>query len=72
MMMLVIQALVNMLVTVGVFPVTGIPLPLVSMGGTSLLFSCAALGIVLSVSRYIELNDKPKKKKVKKKKYALG
>lgn len=72
MMMLVIQALVNMLVTVGVFPVTGIPLPLVSMGGTSLLFSCAALGIVLSVSRYIELNDKPKKKKIKKKKYALG
>lgn len=72
MMMLVVQALVNMMVTVGIFPVTGIPLPFVSMGGTSLLFSCAALGIVLSVSRYIESNGKPKKQKVKKKKYALG
>jgi len=72
MLMLVVQALVNMLVTVGLFPVTGIPLPFVSMGGTSLLFSCAALGIVLSVSRNIELNHKPKKKKLKKKKYALG
>ena len=72
MMMLVFQALVNMMVTVGIFPVTGIPLPFVSMGGTSLFFSCAALGIVLSVSRYIEINSKPKKQKQKKKKYALG
>ena len=37
-------------VCVGVFPVTGQPLPLVSMGGTSLLFTSAALGMILSVS----------------------
>jgi len=38
-------------VTVGLGPVTGLPLPLVSMGGTSLLFTGLALGIILSVSR---------------------
>lgn len=49
--MLVIQALVNMGVTVGVLPVTGLPLPMISMGGTSLLFTGIMLGIILSVSR---------------------
>lgn len=47
---IVFQAFINMGVCVGVFPVTGQPLPLVSMGGTSLLFTSAALGIILSVS----------------------
>ena len=47
---LVFQAFVNMLVSVGVLPVTGQTLPLISMGGTSILFTCIALGIVLSVS----------------------
>ncbi|WP_251621094.1 FtsW/RodA/SpoVE family cell cycle protein [Odoribacter lunatus] len=47
---IVFQAFVNMGVCVGVFPVTGQPLPLVSMGGTSLLFTSAALGMILSVS----------------------
>ena len=48
---LVFQALINMLVSVEVIPVTGQTLPLISMGGTSLLFTFIALGIVLSVSR---------------------
>lgn len=47
----VIQAMVNMGVAVGVGPITGLPLPLVSMGGTSLLFTGISLGIILSVSR---------------------
>lgn len=48
---LVIQAMINMGVAVGVGPVTGQPLPLLSMGGTSLLFTGLSLGIILSVSR---------------------
>ena len=48
---LVFQALVNMLVSVGIMPVTGQTLPLISMGGTSLVFSFISLGIILSVSR---------------------
>ena len=51
---LVIQALMNMSVTVGLLPVTGLTLPLVSMGGTSIWFTSLAIGIILSVSRYIE------------------
>ncbi len=49
--LLVIQAFINMGVAVGVMPVTGQPLPLVSMGGTSTLFTCLAFGAILSVSR---------------------
>jgi cell division protein FtsW len=48
---LVFQALINMLVSVDILPVTGQTLPLISMGGTSIVFSCIAIGIVLSVSR---------------------
>jgi cell division protein FtsW len=48
---LVCQAFVNMGVVVGLGPVTGQPLPLISMGGTSMVFTALALGIVLSVSR---------------------
>jgi cell division protein FtsW len=51
---LVFQALINMAVAVNLFPVTGQPLPLVSMGGTSTLFTSLALGIILSVSREVE------------------
>lgn len=51
---LVIQAMVNMAVTVHLLPVTGLTLPFVSMGGTSLLFTSLAIGIILSVSRHIE------------------
>ena len=56
---LTLQALGNMAVAVGLGPVTGIPLPLVSMGGTSILFTSVAFGIILSVSRNIdELKEK--------------
>lgn len=48
---LVLQAMVNMAVAVGLGPITGLTLPLVSMGGTSQLFTGIALGIILSVSR---------------------
>ncbi|MGI8582532.1 MAG: FtsW/RodA/SpoVE family cell cycle protein [Chitinophagaceae bacterium] len=51
---LVIQAMVNMAVNVNVFPTTGVTLPLVSMGGSSLLFTCFAIGIILSVARNVE------------------
>jgi len=50
---LVLQALVNMAVAVNLVPVTGQPLPLVSMGGTSIWFTSLMIGIVLSVSRSI-------------------
>ena len=56
--MLVFQALINMAVAVNLFPVTGQPLPLVSMGGTSTLFTSIALGIILSVSREVEREKK--------------
>lgn len=51
---LVIQAFANIAVSVHILPVTGLTLPLVSMGGTSILFTCMSLGIILSVSRYVE------------------
>jgi cell division protein FtsW len=51
---LTIQAFANMAVAVGLGPVTGVPLPFVSMGGTSMLFTSIAFGIILSVSRDIE------------------
>jgi cell division protein FtsW len=51
---LVIQALINMAVTVNLFPVTGVTLPLISMGGSSFLFTCLAIGIILSVARNVE------------------
>ncbi len=51
---LVIQAFVHMAVNVNLLPVTGLTLPFVSMGGTSLLFTGISLGIILSVSKYIE------------------
>src|SRR3954467_1361829 len=52
---LVIQALANMAVNVNLFPVTGVTLPLVSMGGSSFIFTCIAIGIILSVARNVEL-----------------
>jgi cell division protein FtsW len=57
---LVFQALVNMAVAVNLFPVTGQPLPLVSMGGTSIWFTMISIGIILSVSKSIE--DKTEEK----------
>lgn len=52
--MLVVQALVNMSVNVDLFPNTGVTLPLVSMGGSSFLFTCCSIGIILSVARNVE------------------
>lgn len=51
---LVVQALTNMAVAVNLLPVTGLNLPMVSYGGTSLIFTCISLGIILSVSKNIE------------------
>jgi cell division protein FtsW len=51
---LAIQAVANMAVTVNLFPVTGVTLPFVSMGGTSFIFTCLAVGIILSVARNVE------------------
>jgi cell division protein FtsW len=58
---LVIQALANMAVNVNLFPVTGVTLPLVSMGGSSFLFTCLAIGIILSVARNVEKEAKQTK-----------
>ncbi len=52
--LLVLQALVNMGVGVNLLPVTGQPLPLISMGGTSILFTCISIGIILNISNNIE------------------
>lgn len=57
---LVFQALINMAVAVNLFPVTGQPLPMVSMGGTSIWFTCIAVGVILSVSRGVEEDQKLK------------
>ena len=60
----VIQAFAHMAVNVNLMPVTGLTLPFVSLGGTSLFFTGISLGIVLSVSRYIEKSSaSPEKKK---------
>jgi cell division protein FtsW len=55
---LVFQAMINMAVAVNLFPVTGQPLPLISMGGTSIWFTSIAIGIILSVSRETDAEQK--------------
>lgn len=60
-LMLVAQATINMMVAVGIGPVTGQPLPLVSKGGTSTLISCAFIGAILSVSRSAKMHELPTK-----------
>ena len=50
-LLLVVQAVFNMLVAVGLAPVTGQPLPLISKGGTSTIINCAYIGMILSISR---------------------
>jgi cell division protein FtsW len=54
---LMIQAIANMAVNVNLFPVTGVTLPLISMGGSSFLFTCMAIGIILSVARNAERTE---------------
>ena len=63
-MSLVIQAFINMGVAVNLLPVTGLTLPFVSMGGSSIWFNGFAMGIILSVSRYIASNQPIPKTKI--------
>ncbi|MCB0565640.1 MAG: FtsW/RodA/SpoVE family cell cycle protein [Phaeodactylibacter sp.] len=51
---MVLQAFINIAVSVHLVPVTGVTLPMISMGGTSILFTCLSFGMILSVSKYIE------------------
>lgn len=60
---LVIQAIVNIGVVTSTFPFTGIPLPFISFGGSSLIVSMASIGVLLSVSRRTTVESKPKKGK---------
>ena len=53
-MSILLQAFFNIAVNLDLVPVTGLTLPLISMGGTSILFTCISFGIILSVSKYIE------------------
>ena len=53
-LMLTVQALANIAVNVNLVPATGLTLPLISMGGTSMVFTSIALGMILSVSKFIE------------------
>jgi cell division protein FtsW len=61
---LVFQAMLNMAVNVHLVPVTGLTLPMVSMGGSSIWFTSIAIGIVLSVSRYVDENEGKKSEEV--------
>jgi len=58
-LMMVVQAMINMAVAVGAFPVTGQPLPLISKGGTATFVNCAYIGMILSVSRSAKRIDEP-------------
>jgi len=62
---LVFQAMLNMAVNVHLVPVTGLTLPMISMGGSSIWFTSIAIGIVLSVSRYVDEEVKTSKKPVR-------
>ncbi|MFZ1703051.1 MAG: putative peptidoglycan glycosyltransferase FtsW [Saprospiraceae bacterium] len=59
---IVIQAFANIAVSVQLVPATGLTLPLISMGGTSFLFTCISLGIILSVSKFVEEAYEERKK----------
>jgi cell division protein FtsW len=58
----VIQAIFNMMVAVGLAPVTGQPLPLISKGGTSTIINCAYIGALLSISRSAKIRSDKKEK----------
>jgi cell division protein FtsW len=62
---LIFQAFANMAVAVHLVPVTGQPLPLVSMGGTSIWFTSIAIGIILSVSKEMDEVEEPTAEKTK-------
>ena len=52
--LIAVQTFYNLGVAVGILPITGQPLPLISKGGTSMLINCAYIGMILSVSNYTE------------------
>lgn len=56
-MMITLQAFINMMVSVGVFPITGQNLPLISHGGTSIIFTSIAFGMILGVSRQVDQEE---------------
>ncbi len=62
-LLLVIQATFNMMVAVGLAPVTGQPLPLISKGGTSTIINCAYVGAILSISRSAKMKKEPERVK---------
>ena len=63
-LLLVVQAVFNMMVAVGLAPVTGQPLPLISKGGTSTIINCAYIGAILSVSRSAKVRNDKKESKI--------
>ena len=71
-LLLVTQAFFNMMVAVGLVPVTGQPLPLISRGGTSTIMNCVYIGIILSVSYTAKKKDDDDKKKVLKTSFGYG
>jgi len=56
---LVLQAMMNVGATTGSIPYTGVPLPFISYGGSSLVISMAAVGVLLNISRYIQEPEAP-------------
>jgi cell division protein FtsW len=60
-LMIGINTLINALVNSGLMPVTGLPMPFVSYGGTNMIFSAAAVGILLNISKFTETLPDPKK-----------
>jgi cell division protein FtsW (lipid II flippase) len=56
---LVLQAMINIGANTGTLPYTGVPLPFISFGGSSLVVSLAAIGVLLNISRYIQEPEKP-------------
>ncbi len=56
---LVLQAIINIAATTGSIPYTGVPLPFISYGGTALVISLAAVGVLLNISRYMQVPEKP-------------
>ncbi len=71
-LLIAMQAFIHMAVTVNLFPVTGQPLPLVSMGGTSIWFTCLAVGMILSVSRTATEGERVRGKNKVKRNYAVA
>lgn len=64
--LIVLQAMFNMLVAVGIIPVTGQPLPMISKGGTSTLINSAYIGLILAVSRYVDNQEEAQAKEAEK------